>query len=127
MTSGEIDYHPLWIVRIVFTRERFREIGVAFPVSFFVAVGDARVSVRIGAVVARETAMRKEVPERVADDISRFRVTDVITSTTRIAPSALRIPVPGFNKQFRVLAVGYRLPTRRQNTELFVERSEEHT
>ena len=55
--------------------------------------------------------MWQEVPERVADEVSGLRIADEVAFAARVAPRALRIPVPGLDKQFGVLPIGDRLPS----------------
>src|SRR5207245_10228614 len=79
---------------------------------FCAAVRYRREPVLVGAIVAGETTMRQKISERVPDKIARLRVPYKVPLAAGIAPCALRIPVPRFNKQFRILPVADRLPSR---------------
>src|SRR5204863_9134666 len=78
-------------------------------------VRDTGIAVRIGAVVTRETSIRKVVAERMPNKISRLGIANEIAAACRIAPRALRVPVPGFDEQLRVLTIAYGLPARREH------------
>src|SRR5207245_3570021 len=112
MTRCQIDDNPLRILRVIFSGECLTQIRIAFPIRVCAAVRYARESVLVGAIVAGETTMRQKISERVPDKIARLRVPYKVPLAAGIAPCALRIPVPRFNKQFRILPVADRLPSR---------------
>ena len=99
--------------RIVLARVGFGEIGVALPVGFQIAVGQTRPAV---AVAHGGTAMGKRVSPGVEDlVVGGLRGAREITLLFgRIAPCAVRVPVPRFDHQFRVLAIGHGPPSRAQ-------------
>ena len=88
VVAGKVHDHPLRITGIVFAGEWFCQIGIALPVSLLVTVRDAGIAVRIGAVVPRETSMRKVVAERMPNKIARLGVANEIAAACRIAPRA---------------------------------------
>src|SRR5579864_8717855 len=74
-----------------------------------VAVGEARPSV---AVAAAESAVRERIGPRAMNLGARLGGADEIAFLlVGIAPLAIRIPVPGFDHEFGVLAVGDGLPS----------------
>src|ERR1700758_4295864 len=102
---------------VILAGERLREVGIALPERAAVAIGQTRVTDRVGAVIARDTAARQRIAVRVDDRLgSRTRLTDEIAALPGAAPGAARIPVPGFRVQLGVLPVGDGLPPGRQHT-----------
>ena len=108
---GEVKDDPLRVGGLGLVREALGEVGITFPVGVGIAVGEARVSGVAGAVVAREAAMRKAVAVRKMDGLVQIRGTGEVALAFRIAPGALRVPVPGFDEEFGVLAVTDSLPS----------------
>src|SRR4029077_683674 len=92
---------------IVFSGKRLRQIGVTFPITIRVSVREPRVSDGVRAVVARYAAMWQRITVGVADHFrSRHRTTGEIPVACGIAPGSLRVPMPRFDVEFRVLAIG---------------------
>src|SRR5438046_10079238 len=112
MTCCESHDNPLRIRRVILTGECLTQVRIAFPICIRAAIRYARETVLVGAVIAGETTMRQKISERVPDKIARLRVPYKVPLAAGIAPCALRIPVPRFNKQFRILPVADRLPSR---------------
>src|ERR1700747_3696422 len=80
-----------------------------------VAIGHARKAACLGAFVAGETTMRQCVPVGMANRFPGCCAACEIALARRIAPSTLRVPVPGFDRELGVLAISYCLPSRREN------------
>ena len=97
--------------RVILAGVAAGQVRIALPVGALVAVGDAREADVAGAVVARDAAVRQCVTERVADEAGGRGRAGEVALAGRIAPCALRVPVPGFDREVRVLAVGDGLPS----------------
>src|SRR5215471_18134165 len=96
---------------IRFSRKFACEVRIAFPERLGIAVGDAGISM-LGAAVTRVSSMGERVTVGVANWIFQFRAAgEISTLVGRIAPRAVRIPVPGANREFGVLAIGDRPPS----------------
>ena len=107
----QVDNHPLRMKRIVFARVRLRQVGIALPVGVQVAIGESRVADHICAVIVSDAAMRQGISVGMANGLTEGGASGEITFARGIAPSALRIPVPGFHVKLGVLAVADRLPS----------------
>src|SRR5262249_1899152 len=81
----------------------------------FIAVGDAGISIRVGAIVPSESAVRQKISERMANKFTWLGIADEVSLARGITPGALRIPVPRLHEQLRVLAVRERLPSGREH------------
>ena len=111
----KIDDHPLRMRRVLFAGERLRQIGIAFPIGTEIAIGQAPVAGRVGAIVAGRASMRKWVAVGVAEHLAGLAAPGEIAFAAGIAPGSFRIPVPCLNVQFRVLSIRDRLPTGAQH------------
>src|SRR5262249_5966356 len=58
MTIRQINDHPLWMLRIIFPSERLSQIRIALPVTFQIAISDAREAICISTVIPCETPVR---------------------------------------------------------------------
>src|SRR6185369_37486 len=112
MGTGEIQHDPLRIVRVVLAGERLRQVRIALPIGIGCSIRHLRISIGFGAVVAREATMGKEIPVRMTDGFAGRGVAGEVSLSARVAPRALRVPMPRFDVKFRVLTIRDRLPTR---------------
>src|SRR4029077_20452770 len=96
---------PLRMRRVVFAGERLRQIGIAFPIGTEIAIGQAPVAGRVGAIVAGRASMRKWVAVGVAEHLAGLAAPDEIAFAAWIAPGSFRIPVPCLDVQFGDLAI----------------------
>ena len=69
--SRKIEDHPLRMERIIFACVSAGEVGIALPVSALISIRDPREADVAGAVIARDSAVRQCIAERVADKASR--------------------------------------------------------
>src|ERR1700733_11093382 len=106
----EIHHHPLRMQFVILAGEVLRQIGIALPESLLIAIGHAREADIVCAVVAGEAAPRQTVPVGVANGFRGSGRPGEISAASRIAPRALRIPVPGFHGKLGVLTKSYWLP-----------------
>src|SRR5271169_573097 len=115
----QIEDDPLRMQRIAFGGEVLSEIGIALPESVEVAIGEARESGVFRPVIAGETAAGKRISVGVAQAFgghgSAREITPAggIAAVPTIAPCSFRIPVPGFDRQFGILAERHWLPAGR--------------
>ncbi len=117
---------PLRVKRIVLSGEFFAEIGIALPVRLRVAIIQAREAIELRAAVPREAAVAQLVAIGMPDHFfRRSRVADEVSFAARIAPLALRIPMPCLHEQVRILPVTHHSPARRQHF-LNLVRAKEH-
>ena len=112
----QVHHNPLRMERIAFTRKFLRQIWIALPVAGGVSIRQPRKSGVVRAIVARESAMRQRVTIRIAQKFRGVRRPGKISVAARIAPCPLRIPMPCFHRQFRILAEAHRLPARAQRS-----------
>src|SRR5205085_7261216 len=104
---GQFDRDPLRMHAVFFAGEWFRQIRIALPVGVEVSVIQPRIAIELRPAVAGYTPMRQGVSVGMTDRfLCRPRVTDEISVPGRIAPPPLRIPMPGLNEEFRILAIG---------------------
>src|SRR5208283_5417952 len=109
----EVYDHPLRMQRIRLARELLCQIWIAFPVAGPVAIRQPRIFV-LSRVAARRTALRQLVAEGLPQKITRLGAADKISALAfRVAPRSIGIPVPRTDRQFRVLPVSDRSPSRR--------------
>ena len=80
--------------RVVFAGEGLGQIRIALPVGGQIAVGQARVAVRVGAVVAGDAAMRQGVAVGVPDGLAGRRAAREVA----FAAGSLQVPC-GFQCQ----------------------------
>src|SRR3954452_20060808 len=99
------------MLAIVFASERLREVRITLPVGCGVAVGQSRIADRFSSVITSDTTMWKRIAVAIANHLGWIRLADEIAFAARIAPRALRIPVPGFHVQFGVLPIAYGPPS----------------
>src|SRR5258708_19574827 len=95
---------------IVFACEMLRKIGIALPQCRGVAIGQPRKAGGVGAVVAGEATAGQGIAVGIADGFNRSRRAGKVALAAGIAPGSFGIPVPGFDRQLRILALGYWLP-----------------
>src|SRR5271157_3546505 len=100
--------------RVALAGEALGEIRIAFPESVRVAIGHPRESDVVGAIVASRSTPGQRVPVGVAQHFGGSVRASEITLAARVAPRALRIPMPRLDCEFRVLTVSDRLPARSQ-------------
>src|ERR1700693_5522047 len=106
LDGGEVYHDPLRVQGIVLPGEGFAQIGIALPVSIYVAVSQARVAI---AVRSRKTCVWEGIAERVTDGFCEGGVADEVAFVA-VAPGAFGIPVPGFYMKLSVLTVSDGLP-----------------
>src|SRR5207237_10828655 len=110
---------------VFFAGEWFRQIRIAFPVGVEVSIIQPRIAIELRPAVAGYTPMRQRVSVGMTDRfLCRHRVADEIPITRRIAPPPFRIPMPGLNEPFHILAIGHRAPARFKNM-FYLVRSKE--
>ena len=114
----EIDRHPLRVeLQSSSPVNALRQVRIALPIGAPIAVGQPRIAVGVGAVVAGDPAMRQRDSRTSGGCGSPGDALPVkYPLPAGIAPRALRIPVPRFDVELGVLAVRHRLPARREDS-----------
>jgi hypothetical protein len=69
--SREVEDHPLRMECVLFAFVVADQVGIALPVSALVSIRHPREADVAGAVIARDSAVRQRIAERVADKASR--------------------------------------------------------
>ena len=59
---------------IVLAGERMRQVGIALPICFGIAIVEAREAIQFRPAISGKAAVRKRVSVRVADELSRLGV-----------------------------------------------------
>ena len=111
--ASEVNNNPLCVLLVIVACEVFIQIRVALPERVRVAVIKTRVTVIVG-LINSVSAARETVT--VADRDVCVAACDrcpVALLSCLVAPTSMRIPVPGFDAEFRAKAIGEWLETRR--------------
>src|SRR5271154_341632 len=96
--------------RIAFARESLRQVRVTLPIGACVPVGETREADVVRSIVTRESPMGERISVRISQEFSGVCRACEVSLTARIAPGSLRIPMPRFDRELRILAVAYWLP-----------------
>src|SRR5215469_11652930 len=97
--------------RVALARVVLGQVRIALPEAVQISVCEPGKAGVLGSVIAGEAAPRQAVAVRVSNRLAKSRRAGEISFAARIAPRALRIPVPRFDRQFGVLVAGQWLPT----------------
>src|ERR1700730_8372376 len=96
LLAGQIENDPLRMRRVVLAGETLREIGIALPERPRVTIRQARIADRIRTVIAGDAAARQRISVGVDDGLRPgLRSADEVAALPRLAPGAVRVPVPG--------------------------------
>src|ERR1700686_3674157 len=98
--------------RITFSREALREVRTALPIMFQIAIRKPREAGVPGSIIASGPTVWQRISVGVTNWISRNRRACEVALAAGIAPRSLRIPMPRLYREFRILAIGHRLPAR---------------
>ena len=112
----QVNDYPLRMQSIAFPGKALREIGIALPIAALIAIRHAREASVGSAIVTRKAAMWQRISIGITDGITRDCRSSEISLFARLTPCALRIPVPGLNGEFGILAVRDGLPAGSQST-----------
>src|SRR6266446_1060711 len=77
-----------------------------------ISVSQTRIT---GAIRLGESRMRQGITVGVANDFRRRRIADKVSLVAGLTPCSLRIPVPSFYEELRVLAIRDSLPAGGKN------------
>lgn len=98
--------------RIVLAGECLSQVRIAFPIGIQVAVGEPRIAAGFSSIVPCNAAVGQRIAKGVPDGLCGDGRASKIALACWIAPGSLRVPMPRFDVEFRILAIGDRLPAR---------------
>jgi hypothetical protein len=108
----QIDDHPLRMQRIAFSCKFLSKVRTAFPKRIGIAIHQHGITALCTAI-ARDAAAWQHIAIGIADFITKSCVTCEVVFAARIAPTAFGIPIPCLDREFCILTISDRPPSRR--------------